>query len=67
VNKIQRVRMGRYERLTHLLFVDDVLIFNYCMKVEGRYLKDILELFCDVKRMVVNVNKSAQILLISLL
>jgi hypothetical protein len=59
LNKIQGVRIGRIEQLTHLLFVDDVLLFCYCMEVEGRQYKEILDLFCDATSMLVNVNKSA--------
>jgi hypothetical protein len=51
--------MGRNERLTHLLFVHDVLIFYFCVESEGRTLKDILDIFCDANGMVTNVNKSS--------
>jgi hypothetical protein len=58
LHKIQGVRLGRNEHLTHLLFVDDVLIFCYCVEIEARTLKDILEFFCDATEMVTNINKS---------
>jgi hypothetical protein len=46
------------KKLTHLLFVDDVLIFCFCAAVEGKILKDIPSLFCDAMGMLININKS---------
>jgi hypothetical protein len=58
VNTFHGIKMGRHENLTHLLFVDDVLIFCYCAEPEGKMLKDILNLFCAATRMLINVGKS---------
>jgi hypothetical protein len=41
------------------LFMDDVLIFCFCVEYEGRILKDILEILRDATRMVTNANKSS--------
>jgi hypothetical protein len=46
------------KKLTHLLFVDDVLIFCFCAAVEGKILKDIPSLFYDAMGMLININKS---------
>lgn len=58
VNSFQGTKLGQHERLTHLLFVDNVLIFCFCAAVEGRILKDILNLSCDATGMLINVSKS---------
>jgi hypothetical protein len=49
--------MGREEHLTHLLFVDNMLILCYCIDSKGRVLKDILEILCDATCMIINVQK----------
>jgi hypothetical protein len=51
--------MGRTEQLSHLLFMDDVPMFCYCAKYEGRALKKIMDLFCGAMGMVINKIKSA--------
>jgi hypothetical protein len=58
VNSFQGIHLGCHERLTHLLFVDDVHIFCFCANVEGRILNDILVLFYEATRMLINVDKS---------
>jgi hypothetical protein len=50
--------MGRNGKLTHLLFVDDILIFCHCEGADARVLKDILKLFFDASIMIVNITKS---------
>jgi hypothetical protein len=52
-NRIQGVKLGRMERIPHLISMDDVLIFCFSVESEGRALKDILEFFCDA----INKNK----------
>ena len=46
------------KKLTHLLFVDDVLIFCFCAAVEGKIWKNIPSLFYDAMGMLININKS---------
>jgi len=43
------------EELTHLLFLDDILLFFHSVEVEGRVLKEILYLLCGVTSMEINV------------
>jgi hypothetical protein len=59
VNKIQGVLISQTKRITHLLFVDDVLIFFLCVELEGRILKEILEELCEATSMMINNTKSA--------
>ena len=40
--------------LTHLLFVDDVLLFDMDLVEEWEVFKDILSLYCAVIGMVIN-------------
>jgi len=47
VSYFQGIILGCHEHLTHLLFMENVLIFCFCARIEGGILKDILELFCD--------------------
>jgi hypothetical protein len=49
--------MGRTKNLSHLLFVDDILIFCSCAKPYGKCLKDILETLCEATGMVINIEK----------
>lgn len=58
VHHYQGLKVGRHERLSHLLFVDDILIFFLCVESDGKVLKDILELFCNATNMVINITKS---------
>jgi hypothetical protein len=57
-NNVHGVKLGHRESLTHLLFVEDVIIFHYCREKEAQHFKNILDLFCDVAGMVINLNKS---------
>lgn len=58
VTNIQGVNVGRIESLTHLLFVNDVLLFCYGYDREGERYKQILEIYNDVTIMEANVGKS---------
>jgi hypothetical protein len=49
---------GCENSLTHVLFLDDVLIFYYCKEREARALKNSLDLLCATIGMVINLNKS---------
>jgi hypothetical protein len=51
--------VGRSESLTHLLFVDDVLLLCFGNDGEGQVFKDILQLYCVATGMEINENKSA--------
>jgi hypothetical protein len=55
----QGIKMGRNEYLTHLLFAYGILIFCYCTKVEGKVVKNIMDLFCGATCMVINLCKSS--------
>jgi hypothetical protein len=52
------VRIGRFEALTHLLFIDDLILFFFWQKREGRCLKKILQLYNTTTCMEINENKS---------
>lgn len=56
-HRFKGIHCGRNGKLTHLLFVDDVLIFYQCQGIDGKVLKEILDLFCDATGMVVNLTK----------
>jgi hypothetical protein len=58
VNRIQGVQVGRSEHLTHLLFVDDVLIFYRCLEAEGKQSRRYWIYFVMLTGMMVNINKS---------
>jgi hypothetical protein len=55
---IQGIRIGR-ETLTHLLFMDDVLMFTFGSYREGSQLQEILLLYNKATGMEVNCVKSA--------
>jgi hypothetical protein len=55
LHSFQGVHMGRIEHLTHLLFIDYILLCCHCVEVEGRVLKDLLDLFCGATCMVINI------------
>ena len=45
--------------ITHLLFVDDVLLFGIATVSEWKAFKDALDLFCSATGMVFNIEKSS--------
>jgi hypothetical protein len=45
-------------RISHLLFVDDVLIFYNCLRCDAEKLRSILEIFCCATSMQINGQKS---------
>jgi hypothetical protein len=57
-HRFQGLSVGRNVRLSHLLFVDDVLIFYVCGSNEGRTLQEILKFFFYAMGIVINVSKS---------
>jgi hypothetical protein len=57
-NGFHGIRMGRSINLTHLLFMDGILIFCSYVDSNGNSLKDTLKPFSEVVGMVINVGKS---------
>jgi hypothetical protein len=53
------IKVGRSESLTHLLFVDDVLLLCFGNDGELHIFKDILQLYFSTIGMDINENKSA--------
>jgi len=56
---VRGLRVGRNKSLMDLLFVDDILILFLCESLKDRKLKEVLDLFCDVTGMLINVGKLA--------
>ena len=55
--ELKGVKITPSVTLCHLLFVDDVLLFGDGMVQELRKLKDILDLYCKVAGMQLNLTK----------
>jgi hypothetical protein len=53
------IKMGRTIYLSHMLFVNGILIFSDCSIRDAHKLREILDLYCLATRMMVNVEKSA--------
>jgi hypothetical protein len=53
------VSFGNLVKLTHILFVDDVLIFCRCATIDCITLKNIVSLFNAAMSMIINENKLA--------
>jgi hypothetical protein len=58
LHSFQGVHMGRIEHLTHILSLDDILLFCHCVEANGRVLKYLLDIFYGATCMVINVGKS---------
>ena len=56
--KIKGIKILAHLFLTHLLFVDDVILFGFGSLEEWRAFKDILDTFCEASGMSININKS---------
>jgi hypothetical protein len=56
-HQLQGFLMGRNERLSHLIFVDGVLIFFLAEGSNGGILKEVLTLFSDAMGMEINLIK----------
>jgi hypothetical protein len=54
---IKGTRLGRTLTLTHLLFVDDVLLFCDGLRRDASKLKEILNLYCTTTYMMVDMKK----------
>ena len=57
--KIKGIKISARLFLTHLLFVDDVILFGFGSLEEWRAFKDILDTFCEASGMSININKSS--------
>jgi hypothetical protein len=58
LGRLKGIRVCQFFYLTRLLFMDDLLCFTNGSMLEGRVLKYILNLYCNVTRMEVNVDRS---------
>lgn len=56
------VKIGGSFYLSHLLFVDNILIFHDGSRRDVKKLKEILELYCVATRMLVNVGNLPSLL-----
>ena len=56
--KIKGIKISSQLSLTHLLFVDDVILFGLGTFEEWLAFKVILDIFCEASSMSINVNKS---------
>lgn len=56
---VQGVRIGRRGTLSHLMFVDDVLLFFFGSKREVSSFRDILHIYKKATKMEINNAKSA--------
>ena len=57
--KIKGIRISSQLSLTHLLFVDDVILFGFGTFEEWVAFKVILETFCTASGMCINMDKSS--------
>ena len=56
---IKGIKISYHLSLTHLLFVDDVILFGLGTFEEWLDFKAILDIFCEASGMSINVNKSS--------
>ena len=56
--KVKGIKVTSKLSLTHLLFVDDVILFGLGSYEEWLAFKGILDIFCEASGMSINVNKS---------
>ena len=59
IHNYQGVKFGWFIYLTHLLFVDDILIFYLCSDLDAISLNDSLALFWWETGMVINFQNSS--------
>lgn len=57
--KIKGIKVARALNITHLLFVDDVLLFGKGEVIEWAHFKDIISCFCLTTGMEVSTSKSS--------
>ena len=58
IGKIKGIKISSNFSLTHLLFVDDVILFGLGSYEEWEVFKVILDTFCEASGMSININKS---------
>ena len=58
IGKVKGIKISSKLALTHLLFVDDVILFGLGSVEEWLAFKGILEIFCEASGMSINVKKS---------
>jgi hypothetical protein len=58
-NKIKGIPVARGVKITHLMFVDDIILFGIGNMVEWKVYQKILELFCKATGMVISPHKSS--------
>ena len=54
--KIKGIKISACLSLTHLLFVDDVILFGFGSVEEWKAFKEILDIFCEASGMSININ-----------
>jgi len=58
-NKVEGIPMARGINITHLMFVDDIILFGIGNIVEWKVYKKILDLFCKATCMAINPHNSS--------
>jgi hypothetical protein len=61
-NSIRWVKVSESEEITHLLFVDDIFLSVFASQTKLISLKKIIDLYCKVTGMMINLDKSNMIL-----
>lgn len=59
IGAFKGIKIGNYFYLSHLLFLDDILIFNDESRRDVDKLKEILDIYYTTTRMLINVRKSS--------
>ena len=55
--RIKGIKFGQDLKISHMLFVDDIMIFGIGSGCEWSFFSDIIELFCNVLSMSINQSK----------
>jgi hypothetical protein len=58
-NKIKGIPVARGVKITHLIFVDDIILFGIGNMVEWKVYQEILALLCKATCMVISAHKSS--------
>lgn len=56
---IKGIKVSNGFKLTHILFIDDTIIFGQGLAAEWRYIKDLINLFCSASGLFVSTQKSS--------
>ena len=59
--KIKGVKMSQIIKITHFLFVDDVILFGEGPQAEWHAYKDILDMFCNARGILISESKSTML------